>query len=794
MNEPSRIVFRARLLSFAALLVGTTTLGCKASVSGGGAQQPLEAAGPGSAGVPKGGNLFKVATFDGKKSLPWMSVFSAPGDGDWAVENEAYCIDITNAGTNRWDAQIRHREMVIQKGHKYTLQFRAWASHPTKAYPKVGMSGPPYDEYFGTIIKLDTVPQNYAATFEARKDDDPTAEFAIHLGGGLAQGDMPLKVCIDDAYLADEDFTAPSAEDEVERPDVRVNQVGYLPGLAKVAVVVSDASEPQDWNLLGGDGKTVASGKTTVFGDDEASGDHVHQVDFSSFKTPGTGYVLQVGDKKSDPFDISKDVYRKLKYDALAYFYHNRSGIEIAMPYAGEEQYARPAGHKPDIAICTPGTVLKQTGWDSEPCDYELDVTGGWYDAGDQGKYVVNGGIAVWTLLNQYETLQRFGKSLKDFGDGKMNIPEAGNKLPDLLDEVRWELDFLLSMRVPKDKPLAGMVHHKMHDAAWTALALPPHKDPQKRLLRPATTAATLNLAAVAAQAARIFKTVDVEYAVKLLSAAEEAYEAAKAHPDLFAPDDGQAGGGPYDDNDVSDEFYWAAAELYASTGKGTYLTELHDNKHHKQLSMANGVQSIMTWRDTDGLGAITLAVAKSQLSKSEQDAQRARLIAVADKYLETAGKDGYRPPFKGGGEGYPWGSNSFVVNNAIVMALAYDFTGDSKYLDGVGGAMDYLLGRNALAQSYVSGYGERALTNPHHRFWSHQASPLLPLAPAGCLSGGPNSGLQDPYVKAAGLAGCKPQKCWVDNIEAWSVNEITINWNAPLAWVAAFLDDQGRR
>ena len=147
----------------------------------------------------------------------------------------------------------------------------------------------------------------------------------------------------------------------------------------------------------------------------------------------------------------------------------------------------------------------------------------------------------------------------------------------------------------------------------------------------------------------------------------------------------------------------------------------------------------------------------------------------------------------KGGGAGFPWGSNSFVLNNLIVFALAYDFTHDARYLDGAVDGMDYILGRNPMAKSYVSGYGENPLQNPHHRFWAHQANAAFPTVPPGAVSGGPNSGLQDPYVKAAGLKGCAPEKCYLDNIEAWSTNEIAINWNAPLAWVAAYLDEKGR-
>src|SRR4029077_6601923 len=131
----------------------------------------------------------------------------------------------------------------------------------------------------------------------------------------------------------------------------------------------------------------------------------------------------------SHAFDIRDDLYGKLKYDALAFYYQQRSGIPIEMPYAGNEQWVRPAGHigvKPnygDTSVpCAAGSG----------CSYSLDVSGGWYDAGDQGKYVVNAGISVWTLLDWWERTRAFGSSAADFGDGKMNIPEAGNGVPDL--------------------------------------------------------------------------------------------------------------------------------------------------------------------------------------------------------------------------------------------------------------------------------------------------------------------------------------------------------------------------
>jgi endoglucanase len=190
-------------------------------------------------------------------------------------------------------------------------------------------------------------------------------------------------------------------------------------------------------------------------------------------------------------------------------------------------------------------------------------------------------------------------------------------------------------------------------------------------------------------------------------------------------------------------------------------------------------------------LGTISLALVPSKLSNAKY---RKAIDTVAKGYVATIDGQGYRVPLKSGKDGYPWGSNSYVINNALISALAYDFTKKPEYLRTVVFGLDYLLGRNALGQSYISGYGDRPLQNPHHRFWAKQANAKFPAAAPGALSGGPNSALQDPYAKAAGLPGCKPQKCFIDNIESWSTNEITINWNSPLFWVSAWLDEVAER
>ncbi|HZU81642.1 MAG TPA: glycoside hydrolase family 9 protein [Polyangiaceae bacterium] len=730
-------------------------------------------------------NLVKNASFDGGKSLPWMTSFSRPAEGEAFVEGGAFCLDVTNAGKNVWDAQFRHREMTIQKGHKYSIRFKIAATSPTAVLAKIGMSGPPYKAYWQQHMELGAEPKVVTSEFTMTEADDPTAELAFHAGGYTASKQLPFDICVDDVVLEDPEFSPKPEAAPPPVPNVLVDQVGYLPLLAKIAIVKTDAAAPLRWELIDKSGKVMAAGDTAVHGPDAASGDHVHTADFSAFTTPGTGYTLRVGSDVSHPFDIGPAVYKKLKYDALHYFYHTRSGIPIVMPYAGDPKWTRPAGHPGDKSVaCAPDAH----------CDYTLDVSGGWYDAGDHGKYVVNGGIATWTLVNLYERTKYLGSSVADFGDGKMNIPESHNGAPDLLDEARWELDFLMKMQVPEGKPLAGMAHHKIHDKEWTALATRPDQDPIERLLRPVSTAATLNLAAAAAQCARVFKGIDNAFSARCLQSAERAWTAAAANPAMFITSADTVGGGPYDDDDVSDEFYWAASELYLTTKKDTYKDFFMKSPHHAAVPAApkGGDLTPMAWQNVAALGTISLAVVPNGLPKDEVANLRAAIVKTADTYAAIDRDEGYRVPFKPDSSGkYPWGSNSSILNNALLMGLAYDFTKDGKYLGDIEDAMSYVLGRNPLDQSFVTGYGFRPLQNPHHRFWAHQANAAFPTPPPGVLSGGPNSGLQDPYVKAAGLRGCAPMKCFADNIEAWSANEEAINWNAPLAWVAAFLDER---
>ncbi len=756
-----------------------------------------------------GANLVPNGDFASGQLDPW---FSAVGTPDFS--SGGLCVVVPATSTQFQG--VGFNGLAIEEGTTYTLSYRASASSPRTIRTLVGENGGAFGTVLDETAQLGPEMAEYSQTFTA------TASYpAVTTPGGPFEGQLAFQVggrgeewtlCLDDVSLVESTTPPPPYEPETG-PAVRVNQVGYLPEGPKRATVVTGAEiAGQAWQLR--DGATVvASGTAVPAGVDPTSGLAVQVIDFSGFTTPGEAYTLAVGDEVSHPFAIDADLYQDLRYDALNYFYLARSGIDIEAGIVGEE-YARQAGHLENPAstlvedspnkgdLDVPCVTAEDEGanwaYGDWTCSdgYALDVVGGWYDAGDHGKYVVNGGISTAQLLSTYErTLTAPTADAGALGDSTLNLPETGNGVPDVLDEAAWELDFMLSMQVPANERLAGMVHHKIHDVGWTGLPLLPAQDPQERRLHRPSTAATLNLAAAAAQGARLFDDYEEEYpgyADRLLEAAETAYAAALATPDLYAPAAaGNFGGGAYDDDEVGDEFYWAAAELFLTTGEDGYLADVLANPlHTADIWGPSGI----TWGATAGLGRLDLATVPSDLPN--RIAVQESVVDGALTYLAWQSEQPFGTTYPGLDGDYEWGSNSMVANNQVVLGTAFDLTGDPVFRDAVLEGMDYLLGRNALNQSYVTGYGEVSSHNQHSRWFANSLDPSLPTPPPGSLAGGPNSntGTWDPTI--SGLYGpehmCMPQLCYIDHIQSWATNEITVNWNSVLSWVASFAADQG--
>ena len=582
---------------------------------------------------------------------------------------------------------------------------------------------------------------------------------------------------------------------------ITLNQHGFAADGPKRAIVRrSGATAP--FTVRNDRGDAVFTGRTEqVSGADPQSGILVQRLDFSGLDAVGTGYTVEVGTETSDPFDIAARPYAALTRDALNYFYQSRFGepVEAAYVPARTPPLTRAAGHATARYGCFQGQDRRGTDWPG--CDYTLDLSGGWYDAGDYGQYAINTAAATWTLLSMAARDTYGGTCEAALADASLMMPEAGNAVPDILDEARRGIESLMASQVVSTTPQAlargaqpasgpldltltdasGMVHHKAHGIRWNGASAAPADDTIPRRLYPPSTAATLSLAAVGAQCARAFETVDAGFSARCLAAAETAFAAALRVPDALAYDVFD-GGGPYDDTTPRDEFGWAASELWLATGKSEYADAMAEHVPSYDTTQA------FDWRSVDARGMISLA---SQAGRSGEAVTRARaaLQRWADRY-ELEGRRSHFGLPKDTPEFY-WGSNGNLMDRAIILAAAHDRSGDAAQADAVRAAMDYALGRNAIARSYVSGYGERPMVEPHHRFWRGNIQADRPLPPPGVLSGGPNS---DTFIDPVGstLRGkCTGMTCWRDDWDAYSLNEVAINWNASLASVAHWLDRQ---
>jgi endoglucanase len=413
-------------------------------------------------------NQVTNGTFD-TTTAPWVAYGGA--SGTLRVADGQACVDTGTGTINPWDSELALPYLRIQNGVSYTLTFSARTSAPIPVTVLFQQNSPGYSTVLASTKTIPAARTTYTLTGTG-KGDFTDGQLAFQFGG-----QAPVTFCVDDVSLLGGDPLPPYVPDT--GPRMRVNQVGYLPRGPKTATLVTTATTPLPWTLTDAAGRVVRTGRTTPRGVDASSGQNVQTLDFSGVTLAGDGYRLTSDGATSYPFPIRDDIYKPLQKDSKTLFYTQRSGTPILDSVA--PGYGRAAGHigvapnQGDTAVPCLAPVAFDDSWTC-PAGYARDVTGGWYDAADHGKYVVNGGIAVSQLLSEYE---------------------HGNNEPSLLAETKCELDFLLKMQVPAGQPLAGMAYHKITDTSWTGLPLAPAADAKPRALHRPSTAATLNLAAL---------------------------------------------------------------------------------------------------------------------------------------------------------------------------------------------------------------------------------------------------------------------------------------------------------
>jgi endoglucanase len=397
----------------------------------------------------------------------------------------------------------------------------------------------------------------------------------------------------------------------------------------------------------------------------------------------------------------------------------------------------------------------------------------GWYDAGDYNKYIVNSGITTYTLLAAYEHYPAWFNKLA------LNLPESGNGLPDILNEVLWNLEWMASMQDPDD----GGVYHKLTNKSFDGMVMP-EKATAPRYVVQKSTAATLDFAAVMAVASRVLAPFDSQQpgrSARYLAAAQAAWRWAEAHPKVLYEQPADIQTGAYGDKSVDDEFAWAATELLIATGKDVYRARA------LAAPAQHAGQTAPGWADVAPLGTISLARPGARLPQGVDAAPaRARLLAAADTLAARWRASPYRVSMDR--KDFVWGSNSVILNQAMMLAAAYRIDPRPDYRNAAQSALDYVLGRNPLGISYVTGFGTHSPQHPHHR--PSEADGIQAPVP-GMLAGGPNPGQQDAKDCPAGVgyASKLPALSYLDHMCSYASNEIAINWNAPLVYVTAALE-----
>jgi endoglucanase len=546
-------------------------------------------------------------------------------------------------------------------------------------------------------------------------------------------------------------------DDATSLTDIRVDQVGYLASAPKLAMVVSDAATGAFSVVRATDSASVLTGALGPVKRDADSGDLVRVADFSGMTADGTYYLDVAGVGRSYPFRVARDIYRRAYYLAARSYYGQRCGTAVDL---GPEF----PGYKHDA--CHLQGAFHPSSGKSGP----HPSAGGWHDAGDYGRYVVNSGIATGTLLLAY---QHFAPRVQRV---TLDIPESKNTTPDLLDEARWNLDWMLSMQdadggvwqKQTSESFAGFV--KPQDDKSISYVIGSGHEPFK------TTCATADLAATAAIASRLFRQFDPAYADRTLAAAKKAYDWADRNPKEIFKNPPGVSTGEYGDGDCSDERFWAAAELWSTTGMSVY--DRYVTTHYDEFMSRLGPVNPQGWGSVAQLGLWSYALGVGG-NEPVVNAIRQATVAAADSIVARTAANGYHVSLAW--KDYVWGSNGVVANYAMELLIADRMRRDPNYVNAALDNLHYLLGRNGLGVSFVTQVGANPVQNPHHRP-SAADDEVLPWP--GLLSGGPNARRQDPAMRK--LPELPPAKMFLDEQASYATNEIAINWNAPLVFILA--------
>ncbi|HEY5371082.1 MAG TPA: glycoside hydrolase family 9 protein [Hanamia sp.] len=546
---------------------------------------------------------------------------------------------------------------------------------------------------------------------------------------------------------------------------IELNQSGFYPYAPKEAVVIGKTSSDDFFITSTNLRDTVFRGKLTEQKQSPYSSTKTRMAIFSKLNLKGSFEVSVPGLGNSFVFEINDQANRNTAIASIKGYFYQRASMPLEEKYAGK--WHRSAGHPDNVVYIHSSAATKE-----RPEGTVISTPGGWYDAGDYNKYIVNSGITMGTLLSAYEDFPEYFKTLNT------NIPESGNGVPDILNEAIYNLRWMLTMQDPND----GGVYNKCTNAAFDGMVMPGVTQAPRYVVQKGT-AATLDFAAVTAQATRIlnkFKKQLPGLSDSCLAASKKAWAWSLLHPDLvynqelmnrtFKP---AITTGGYGDFKFNDERFWAASELFVTTRDKIFYDSL---KQH----LSDRV-SLPSWNDVGMLGYYSLLRFRNDLpafTKTDLAMMKEKVIGMADDYISKVATNAFGTVMGQTVRDFNWGGNSTAANQGILLINAYLLSNDKKYVDYALTNLDYLSGRNATGYCFITGIGSKSPMHPHHR---QSVSDGVTDPVPGLLVGGPNPGMQDHCHYELK----EPETAYSDDSCAYASNEIAINWNAPLVYLA---------
>ncbi len=684
-------------------------------------------------------NLISNSTFESGTS-GWGTYKESGGKCSLKTEGGKLALTVSDVGKVNYAVQVFYDIVPLYQNGVYHLKYDISSSTDRFVEGMIQMNGGDYRAYTWKGIELTSEPQTVEYDFTMKDETDIMAKLVFNCGiqekyeGVLPEHTIYLDnvslELVDDSKV-DYSSTLPYA------PSININQVGYRPDGRKIAVF-RDVTDQTVFSVVNADTKEkVFTGKLENKTENKSAGETNYTGDFSSVTTAGKYYISCNGLDDSYTFEIGDKVYSNLLDDSVRMLYLQRCGVKVE-----DKDFGHEACH----------TSLATVYGTSE----KIDVSGGWHDAGDYGRYVVPAAKAVADLLYAYQ-------ATPDLYSDNINIPESGNGTPDILDEARFELEWMMKMQASD-----GGAYHKVSCATFPGYVAPT-AEKGELIVTPVSSTATADFCASMALAAEFYEKYDKEFASKCMEAAKKAWAWLEANPNFVFKNPEDIVTGEYGDRTDKDERYWAAAQMYRAT------------KDEKYLSSLGKASEGLDWSTVGDYGNIALVTMNGidKNSDAYKNAEKA-IIGQADKMAGNVSAS----PYGSAITKYNWGSNMTIANAGIIFGLAQQLTGKASYGEAAQAQLNYLLGVNPVGTSFVSGYGTVSPENPHHR-----PSMAVGHAMKGMLAGGVNENLEDSAAKAY-CNGLPAAKCFVDNSESYSTNEITIYWNSPLTYLLSLTDD----